>query len=69
MPNDDVLDLEILPDGTIRVTTPKISAANHKSADEFLALLAKECGGPVTRTKRAYGHVHQHDHEHLKGGA
>ena len=67
MASDDTLDIEILKDGTVKVTTPKISAANHKSADEFIAFLARECGGAVDKQKNRHGHVHAHSHEHLKG--
>lgn len=69
MPQDDTLDLEVLSDGTIKVTTPHISAANHRSADEFMTFLARECGGEVTKTRRKQGHTHAHDHEHVKGQA
>lgn len=69
MPQDDILDLEILADGTIKATTPTISNANHKSADDFFKFLAEKCGGKVEKTKRKHGHTHAHDHEHLKGQA
>ena len=66
MAQDDILDLEILADGTVKVTTPHISAANHRSADEFMTFLARECGGEVTKTKRKQGHVHAHEGTSIK---
>jgi hypothetical protein len=67
----DELQIEILEDGTIKTTTSKISMANHKAADLFLEMLAKELGGSVTKQKRSQksGHVHtglshSHDHSH-----
>lgn len=66
MPQDDILEIEILEDGTIRSTTPHISNANHKSADEFFKFMAEKCGGPVEKTKRKHGHHHQHDSERIQ---
>ena len=58
----DEIILEVLVDGTVRVTTPTISAGAHKSADELLAFLVRELGGPVRKVKRAHGHAHTHTH-------
>jgi len=33
----DTFTVEILPDGTVKTTTDPISAANHQSAEAFLA--------------------------------
>ena len=67
MASDDVLNIEVLPNGDLKVTTDKISAANHKSADEFIAFLARECGGAVDKQKNRHGHASHAQHEHLKG--
>ena len=66
---EDNIQLEILQDGTLRFVTDKISSANHKSADDFLTFLARECGGQVDKQKRHHGHTHAHEHEHQKGTA
>jgi hypothetical protein len=50
---NDVLEFQILEDGTIKTTTGRISAANHKSADEFMAMLARELGGKAESQKKA----------------
>jgi len=60
----DTFNLEILADGTVKLTTDKVSAANHKNADELLAFLAKQLGGAQTTQKRGHTHSHAHEHEH-----
>ena len=65
----DTMSIEILSDGTIKVTTDPISAANHANADAFLKCIAQLAGGEVTREKRPdrhhahqdHGHHHEHD--------
>jgi hypothetical protein len=62
----DDITIEILKDGTVKFTTPKISGANHQSADGFLKQTAAALGG-ATETARRTGapvHEHAHDHEH-----
>ena len=59
--NTDELEITILDDGTIRTTTPKVSAANHSNAAAFLKLLATYTGG-TTEIKKREGHTHTHDH-------
>ena len=65
---EDTLEIEILADGTIKVTTDSISPANHLSADQFLKFLADMTGGETTKTKNRRGHTHHHEHEHVKQG-
>lgn len=50
--NTDSMTIEILPDGTLKITTDKISAPNHANAEQFLRDTAKLMGGPVTQRKR-----------------
>ncbi len=59
---EDTLEIEVLDDGTIKVTTPKISAANHLLADNFLKFVATLAGGATKiekRTKSAHVHAHE----------
>lgn len=65
----DSITVEILKDGTVKFTTPKISGANHQSADAFLKTTADLLGGETTAERRvgAAGHNHTHTHEHVKG--
>lgn len=75
----DVIEITILEDGTLKFTTPKISGANHQSADAFLKTAADLLGGDTTRTRRTDlnhnlrgafdahthdGHSHDHGHSH-----
>jgi hypothetical protein len=75
----DGIEIEILADGTVKFTTPKISGANHQSADAFLKTASDLLGGETTRTRRldanqnlrsaldahaADGHTHDHGHSH-----
>ena len=59
----DKMQISILPDGTIKTETDPISAANHSSAEGFLALVGNLAGGPVSR-KRKQGATQEHQHEH-----
>jgi hypothetical protein len=61
----DSIKIEVLADGTLKVTTDKVSAANHMNADQFLKHMARLAGGEttITRNPHAHGHVHNHDHE------
>lgn len=62
--NQDLLEIEILEDGTIKCRTSKVSAANHQGAEAFLQLIARLGGGNTTRTKRTDAHRHEHVHSH-----
>ena len=57
----DQMKIEILEDGTISVSTDKISGTNHVSADEFLKEVAKLAGGTRT-TEKKKNHFHTHEH-------
>ncbi len=61
----DTLRIEILEDGTIKTTSDVVSAANHKSAEQFLKGIARLAGGETTREARKdvkHSHVHSHSH-------
>lgn len=63
---EDVIEVIVLEDGTIRSTTPKISAANHSNSAEFFKLLQRTTGGEQTASKRnkaLEGHTHAHDQQ------
>lgn len=65
---EDTIAIEILPDGTIKVTTNTISPANHMSADQFLREIERLTGGETTKSKNRHGHIHAHIHGHIKQG-
>jgi len=61
----DKIQIEILEDGTLKVTTNSISPANHIGAEAFLRDMSTLCGGKVERKARE-GHA-QHGHSHTHG--
>lgn len=63
---EDVLEIEILADGTVKITTDTISPANHINADQLLKFLSTLTGGEVTKAKnrKSLTHTHQHDRAH-----
>lgn len=63
----DTIDIEILPDGTIKTATDKVSMPNHANAEMFMRETARLAGGEV-KSKRKHGHAgHSHAHEHEHG--
>jgi hypothetical protein len=67
----DSMQITILQDGTIKVETDKISAANHMTAEAFMRNISQVAGGPQTRKHRhgvlgaavhAMQHVLGHNH-------
>lgn len=65
----DRIQVEILEDGTIKTETDSVSAANHLTAENFLAAMFSMAGGKSElRFKRGVpvqeaGH-HNHHHSH-----
>ena len=59
--NQDTIEVEVLPDGSIKITTDPISAPNHTNAEKLLRAIAQ--AGPTTRKARR-GHHHSHTHTH-----
>lgn len=48
----DQINVEILEDGTVSVSTDSISDAAHFSADQLLDEIANLVGGPTTKTPK-----------------
>ncbi len=65
---DDKIEFTILPDGSVKWETEKISNANHATAEALTRALANELGGESVRKVRGkHSHSHgtnQHQHEH-----
>lgn len=66
------LEVIILPDGRVRVSTGSFAGAAHASADAFMRTLLAELGVTVERREslgrthaHAHGHTHEHNHEKL----
>jgi hypothetical protein len=65
----DTLRITVLPDGTIKTDTDKVSMPNHANAEAFLREMARLAGGRSTLTlKHGHGHLHDHEHEHQHEG-
>ena len=61
----DAFNIEILPDGTIKSETDKVSGPNHQTAESFLKTLATLAGGRVERTRKPGAPLeHTHDGKH-----
>jgi len=54
----DKINIEILEDGQLKITTEGISSVNHCSADELLKMISDLMGGTSTKTKTRHGHTH-----------
>lgn len=57
----DTITIEILEDGTIKMSTDKISAANHGGAEMLIREMVKAAGGTETKRRKAGAHYHEHD--------
>ncbi len=56
----DKMEIKILDTGTVRVSTDKISAANHVSAEAFLHCIQTAIGGKVTVRQKPGTVAHSH---------
>lgn len=66
MAGPDIIDLEILDDGTISVKTSSISQQNHISADELLDEITSAAGGSRKTEQRKHPYFDNRDV--IKGG-
>lgn len=64
----DEIKIEILPDGTLKVETDKVSMANHTTAEKLIDDLVEDMGGEVERERKKHHHDHNHGHNHSHGG-
>lgn len=48
----DIMEVEILADGTFKVTTDKVSMPNHTNAEGLLRSVFAQLGGVVKRARR-----------------
>jgi hypothetical protein len=48
----DLMQIEVLPDGAIKVTTDFVSAPNHVNAEGLLKLMSRLMGGETAITRR-----------------
>lgn len=57
----DIMEIEILEDGTIKLSTDKVSMPNHGGAEMLIRELVKSAGGVSTRTRKANHEMHEHN--------
>ena len=57
----DKIEIEILDDGSIKISTDAISMANHGGAEMLIRETIKLAGGEANRKQKA-GHHHMHEH-------
>jgi hypothetical protein len=62
---DDIL-ITVLDDGSVKIETPKVSSANHTSAEAFLRELERMLGGQSVRVRKGNTHSHTHKHGDLE---
>lgn len=48
----DTINIEILPDGTLKIITDKVSAPNHINAEKLIGEIIKDAGGEANRVRR-----------------
>lgn len=62
----DIINIEILEDGTVKTSTGKVSMANHSNAESALRILQQTLGGKTDdrRIGHSHGHHHHHHHDH-----
>jgi hypothetical protein len=58
--NADKFTVQILDDGTLKITTDRVSAANHVNADNFIRELFRKAGGAVEIQHRHGKKIHVH---------
>lgn len=59
----DVMEIEILEDGTIKISTDKVSMPNHANAEGLIREMVTQAGGEVDRKRKGGAHVHMHEHD------
>lgn len=67
----DIINIEILEDGTISLKTTEISETNHMSADQLLQDFETLLGGKMefkpNPEAKAKAHIHRHEHAYTGG--
>ena len=57
----DKMDIEILEDGTMKISTDQISMPNHTGAEGLIRELVKAAGGDSNRVRKANHVIHEHN--------
>ena len=62
----DKIKISVLPDGSFKVETDRVSQANHGNAEMLLREMVKLAGGASKTTRKGHTHTHDHTHDHLE---
>jgi hypothetical protein len=60
----DKMEVEILADGTLKISIDPVSTANHGNAETMLREMFKAMGGTVETKHRHGKKMHSHTHKH-----
>ena len=60
----DSIHVEILSDGTLKITTEGIGTANHRNADDLLRLVDQLMGGVTASKRNPVARSHRHNSTH-----
>ena len=63
----DSIQVEILSDGSLKITTEGIGTANHRNADDLLRLVDQLMGGVTTSKKNPVARSHRHNSTRTHG--
>ncbi len=61
----DTIEVEVLEDGSLKITTGKVSMPNHTNAEGLIRELVTGMGGKSQRVRKGlHTHTHEQGHEH-----
>lgn len=61
----DIMTVEVLQDGSLKISTDKISMPNHTNAEGLIRELVTGMGGKSHRVRKGmHTHTHSQKHEH-----
>ena len=62
----DRVEIEILEDGVISISTGAVSEANHVEAQELVDSTLEAAGGPRNTVRKPHFHQQGHVHAHVR---
>lgn len=63
----DEFEIEVLPDGTLKITTGSFSPDIHVKAEKFNLDMLDELAEEKEKHKHTHSHVHEHTHTKVRG--